>query len=139
MWLGTSVLAGVRFRYRRSKVYARDAPALGLSGQFLPDLACGSVDHRLSHLATEGALELWHVRHYAVDTGKAGRVRICDGVDAQILGTLILAGPLRHAYEKTLIRGESFNVGQFLSRRLLLPCNVGQQCSAQIGHVFPAR
>src|SRR5437899_1798435 len=92
----------------------------------LPDLAGWRVDNGLTCLATEGVLELGHVRHYAVDTRKSRRVRVGDGTDAEVLRPFVLAGPLCHADEEALVRREAVGVPQLLPFGLLLPCDVGE-------------
>src|SRR5258706_12215287 len=112
--------------------------AAGVWNEALPDLAGWRVRHRLTRLATESVLELGHVRHHAVDARGAGRVRVGDGVDTEVFGTLVLAGPLRHADKEALVWREAVGVRQLLALGLLLPCDVGEQGSAQVGHILAA-
>src|SRR6202789_4750387 len=97
------------------------------------------MHHWLTGLAAERLLELWHVGNYTVDARKGRRMRIGGRLHPLILRALVGAGPLRHPNEEPLVRRKAIDVLQVLALGLLLPRNVGEQRSVEIGDVFAAR
>src|ERR1700722_15631605 len=136
MRLGTSVPVWCAVAGIGGSIYSRKTADSRSRSEVLPDFAGWRVHHGLTGLAAKGVLELRHIRHHAINARKTWRVRVGDGVDAQVFGSLIFAGPLRHANEEALIRSEALNTGQLLTLRLFLPRNVGEQRSSQIGHIL---
>src|SRR4051794_33610751 len=55
------------------------------------------------------------------------------------LRTLIPTSPLRHPDKKSLVRREAVHRGEALFLGRLLPCQVGEQCSAKISNIFTGR
>ena len=96
------------------------------------------MHHRLAGLAAEGLLELGDVGDYAVDAGEAGGVGVGDCGYAEVLGALVGAGPLGHAYPEALVGGEALGGGEGLAFGLLLPGDVGEEGAAEVGDVFSA-
>src|ERR1700728_5492129 len=72
-----------------------------------PDFAGFGTDHGLACFTTESLLELRQIRDDAVDAVFAGRVRIGNGADVEVLRALAFAGPLAHADEEALVGGEA--------------------------------
>src|ERR1700754_2775934 len=129
----------------RTGVPTRDAtvvllgPHLLMSARArLPDLADLCLHHRLPCLAAEGRGEFGQVGDDAVDAREAGRVRVGGGLQATVCFTGVFACPLGEADEEALVRGEAFDGLQVRAGRGLLPCDVSDQGSAEIGHVFAA-
>src|SRR5580704_13473718 len=119
MAAASSILASLMARFMKLLPYRRlrydcEPPMPGVGYKVLPDLAGWRVHHRLTRFATEGVLELGHVRHHAVDARKARRVRVGDGTDAQVLRPFVLARPLRHADKEALVWREAVGVRQLL-------------------------
>src|SRR5579864_7161403 len=105
----------------------------------LPDPAGPLANHRLSHAAGERLTELRHVRHYAIDAVLVGRVRIGDGAQALVLGTLVAAGPLRHSDEEALVGAEAIHRFQILTPGGVFPRQVREEGSAEIRDVLAQR
>ena len=103
-----------------------------------PDFAGLRADHGLTGFAGEGLLELREIRHDAVDSILAGRVRIGDGADTEIFRAVILAGPLRIADEEALVGSEAVFRFQAHSGRLLFPSEVGEEGATEVCNVFAA-
>src|SRR5947209_19096894 len=55
------------------------------------------------------------------------------------LRTLIATSPLRHSDKKSLVRREAVHRGEALFLGRVLPCQVGEQCSAKISNIFTGR
>src|SRR5271156_2308333 len=106
--------------------------------QALPDFADFLLDHRLAGFASEGGCELRHVGYDAIDARFAGRMRVGDSGDAQVLGPLVLTGPLRVSDKETLVGGEAVLRQQVLPACLFLPRDVGEKRSAEVGYVLAA-
>src|SRR5213595_4297642 len=104
-----------------------------------PNPARLPIHHRLPRLAAERLGELRQVGHDAVHAVFAGRVRVGDGVDAQVLRALVLAGPLREADEEALLRRKAFAAVQRLARHLGFPGHPRENFAAKIGRVFAHR
>src|SRR6059058_38443 len=68
-----------------------------------PDAARLFAHHRLPRLARESPRELRHVGDHAVDAPAVGRMHVGERVQAQHLGPLVAAAPLRHADEEALL------------------------------------
>src|SRR5271166_1366309 len=92
--------------------------------------------HGLAGLAGERRAELRHIHHHAIDAVLRRRVRIGDGAGAQVLRTIVLAGPLGEADEEALVRSQTVAVGELLVLVGFFPRNVGQNRAAEIGDVF---
>src|SRR6266851_9821249 len=104
----------------------------------LPDLTCLRFCHGLSSLAAEGGGELGQIGDDAVDAGESGGVGIGEGLDAAVGLAGVLAGPLGEADEEALVGGEAvygLKIGGF---GRLLPGDVGDEGSAEVGYVFSA-
>src|SRR5438874_11638621 len=61
---------------------------------------------------------------------------IGDGVHALVLRTLVAERPLRHADEVALIGGEALNRFQVFAFGRILPGDIAENSTAEIGHVF---
>ncbi len=83
--------------------------------------------------------ELGQVHDYAVDPVFVGRMRIGYGIHALVFVALAAARPLRHADEETLIGCETIGRIQLLATRRISPRDIGQQGTAQVGHILAQR
>src|SRR3981189_93353 len=101
-----------------------------------PDLANLRAHHRLTSLAGEGPLELGQVGDHALDAIAAGRMRVGDGADAEILVAVVLAGPLCESDEEPLVRREAVHRPGRAAGDRLAPGDVGGPRAAEIGPVF---
>ncbi len=104
----------------------------------LPDFADVRLDHGLACFAGESFLELGEVGYDSVNAGEAGGVGVGEGVDAEVFGAVVLAGPLGHADPVALVGGEAVAGGEGLAGCLFLPGDVGEEGAADVGYVFSA-
>src|ERR1700677_1827685 len=63
-------------------------------------------------------------------------MRIRNGADAEILGTIIIAGPLCETDEEPLVRSEAVDRLEVLVFRSALPCDVSDQCATEVGNIL---
>jgi len=83
-------------------------------------------------------LELRQIRDDAVDAVFAGRVRIGNGADAEVLRALAFAGPLAHADEEALVGGEAVFIFKTHAGGLPFPGEIREQRATEVGGVFTA-
>src|SRR5207253_6237002 len=91
-----------------------------------PDPAGLRSHHRLGFLALERFRKLGKVRHDSVVAVLVGRVRVGDGVRPEVLGPLVLAGPLGEPDEEALVGTEPVPLLQVGPRNGVLPGDVGE-------------
>ena len=84
-------------------------------------------------------MKLGHVRDNPVYAVLPGGVRVGGRSETQVFWAVVVAGPLRHPNEETLVRSEALGCFQTLPFRFFFPGDIGQERAAKIRDVFASR